>query len=241
MPDPGHLPSWLQANAWREIFARIFEGLDGKINVSPEWLVNPATNRRLKLDMLYPSIGVAVRFEGLQAKGQRKRPSLEEEVQQRSRDNARVALCEAHEIALIVIDSTDPEPKPIFQEIDRQLSRAGQRLKDKSLREKTQASRATATTISRRVKSMADLKLYADLWQDRQYQIPEPTASTSVKAIPDIFAEGMEVEHTAFGPGVVLAIAPSENDTLVTVDFITAGQKTLAASLVGDKLWPRQS
>jgi hypothetical protein len=49
----------------------------------------------------------------------------------------------------------------------------------------------------------------------------------------------MEVEHTAFGPGVVIAINPSGNDTLLTVDFITAGQKTLAASLVGDKLRPR--
>jgi hypothetical protein len=49
----------------------------------------------------------------------------------------------------------------------------------------------------------------------------------------------MEVEHTAFGPGVVIAATPSDDDTLVTVDFITAGQKTLMASLVADKLRPR--
>ena len=49
----------------------------------------------------------------------------------------------------------------------------------------------------------------------------------------------MEVEHIIFGPGVVLAVAPGDADTFVTVDFVTAGQKTLAASLIGDKLWPR--
>jgi hypothetical protein len=38
---------------------------------------------------------------------------------------------------------------------------------------------------------------------------------------------------------VVIAIAARDEDTFVTVDFLTAGQKTLAASLVGDKLAPR--
>jgi hypothetical protein len=49
----------------------------------------------------------------------------------------------------------------------------------------------------------------------------------------------MEVEHTSYGPGFVVAATPSDDDTLVTVDFITAGQKTFAASLVADKLRPR--
>ena len=50
----------------------------------------------------------------------------------------------------------------------------------------------------------------------------------------------MEVEHTHFGPGVVLSTKPQNGDTLITVDFVTAGQKTLAASLVGGKLLPRR-
>jgi hypothetical protein len=49
----------------------------------------------------------------------------------------------------------------------------------------------------------------------------------------------MEVEHTSYGPGFVVAATPNDGDTLVTVDFITAGQKTFAASLVADKLRPR--
>ena len=60
------LPVWLITNAWREILTRIFDGLEVKLNFSPEWLVNPATNRRLKLDMLCPQVGLAVRLEGLQ-------------------------------------------------------------------------------------------------------------------------------------------------------------------------------
>ena len=51
---------------WREVLARIFAGCDAKYAVTPEWLVNPDTGRRLKLDCLYPEIGVAVRFVGLE-------------------------------------------------------------------------------------------------------------------------------------------------------------------------------
>lgn len=239
MAQFSQLPMWLQTNAWREIFARIFQDVETKFNISPEWLVNPATNRRLKLDMLYPTLGVAVRFEGLQGKHQRRRPTLEEEVQQHTRDNARVVQCEAHGIALIVVDTHQPEPKTTFQEIDVQLSRAGQHLETTGHREAIRQARATAASISRRIKTLADLKLYADLWEDRQYKdIPPPEPATNPSSSVSHFTTGMSVEHTAFGPGVVLVVTPSEDDTLVTVDFVTAGQKTLAASLVGDKLRP---
>ena len=84
-----NLPIWAVTNAWREIFARIFEGEKVEFNITPEWLVNPATQRRLKLDLLYPELGVAVRFEGLEGKQRRRRPTLEEEAQQQVRDEAR--------------------------------------------------------------------------------------------------------------------------------------------------------
>ena len=83
------------------------------------------------------------------------------------------------------------------------------------------------------------MALYADLWQDRQYQEQRPISATRAAAPAITYKEGMEVEHTVFGPGVVLTTTPSNGDTLVTVDFITAGKKTLAASLVGSKLIPR--
>jgi hypothetical protein len=237
----GNLPTWLIMNGWREILARIFAEVETKLNVSPEWLINPATNRHLKLDLLYPELSVAVRFEGTEVKQRRQRLSLEEEAQQRVRDQARVDVCRAHGIDLILIDLTSNNPKVIFQEIDLALSRATQRIKSPDLLSRIQQARAAVTTISRQISSYSDFKLYAELWEDRQYQVTT-SAPTSTPTQPTIsFTPGMEVEHTTFGPGVILTTIPSGNDTLLTVDFITAGQKTLAASLVGDKLYPRKN
>ncbi len=234
------LPVWLQTNAWREIFARVFEGLKTELNISPEWLVNPATNRRLKLDFFYPEISVAVRFEGLQGKQRRQRPSLGEEVQQMTRDNARVELCRANGVELIVVDTLEDNPPLVFKSIDLSLSRAGaQTLPPKFITIIKQA-RATAASIARRIHTSKDLKMYADLWEDRQYKIAESCQQTVPPVLhPPHFREGMEVEHSTFGPGVVLTVSPNNGDTLLTVDFITAGQKTLMASLVGDKLVQR--
>ena len=57
-------------NGWREVLARIFDGFETEYGVTPEWLVNPDTNRRLKLDCLFPDVGVAVRFVGLERQHQ---------------------------------------------------------------------------------------------------------------------------------------------------------------------------
>ena len=69
--------AYLSVNAWREIFARVFDDPDLQSNVSPDWLINPATRRRLKLDYLCQSVGVAVRFAGLTGKGRRRRGDWE--------------------------------------------------------------------------------------------------------------------------------------------------------------------
>jgi hypothetical protein len=234
-----NLPTWQITNGWREILARIFAGLETKLNISPEWLVNPATNRRLKLDLLHPAIGVAVRFEGAEVKQRRRRLSLEEEAQQRVRDDARVEVCRAHGIDLILVDLSLETPKPIFRDIDMMLSRAGHRAQSVELSSIISRARATAASLARQAPDYHKFKLYADLWQDRQYQVITPSPGTAPAQRAVSFTVGMEVEHTAFGPGVVIAATPSDDDTLVTVDFITAGQKTLMASLVADKLRPR--
>jgi hypothetical protein len=239
MQKSSNLPGWLVTNAWREIFARIFESIEERINVSPEWLVNPVTNRRLKLDLLYPQIGVAIRFEGLQTKQRRQRPSLEEEELQQIRDRARHDVCRTHGVELIVVDTTAGDPKSVFQDLDLSLSRAKAQARDKELVRQIGQARASAAKLARQLKHPNDLKLYAELWEDRQFQISEPAqVSTPVGDIPD-YAVGMEVEHSSFGPGVIVATTLSNGDTLITVDFVTAGQKTLAASLVVDKLHPR--
>jgi hypothetical protein len=234
-----NLPIWAVTNAWREIFTRIFEGEKTEFNISPEWLVNPATHRRLKLDMLYPNIGVAVRFEGLQGKQRRQRPTMEEEAQQRVRDQARAEVCQAHGIQLVEVYLTSDRPEATFRQLDEALSRATQQARAEKQRQQIKTIRIAANTLARKIGSPADLALYADLWEDRQYQDHTPAQETPVKAPSVTYKEGMEVEHTVFGPGVVLGTTPSNGDILVTVDFITAGKKTLAASLVGDKLMPR--
>lgn len=234
-----NLPDWMEMNAWREILARIFAGVEAQLNITPEWLINPTTNRRLKLDILYPDLGIAVRFEGLKGKNQRRRLSLEEEDQLRTRQDARVEICQQHGIQLVVIESGIHKPSDVFRQIDTALSRAGQAVSDVDLSQRLRASRTTASALARKINSSTDLKVYADLWHDRQYQIPEPSRKPLAQreAIP--FAEGMEVEHEKFGSGIVLSVTPADGDTFVMVDFITAGQKTLAASLIGDKMIPK--
>lgn len=234
------IPVWQVANGWREIFARIFEHEETKLNVTPEWLVNPATKRRLKLDLLYPELGLAVRFEGLEGKQRRRRLSLEEEDQLQVRQDARIAMCEAHGIGLVVVDLAGDDPQAVFQQIDLALSQAGRRTAATIPPAGIKQLRAAAAALGRRVRGLGDLKLYADLWQDRQYQAPQPAPSTAAPTLPAVaFTTGMAVEHAVFGPGVVVKTTPSNGDILITVDFVTAGQKTLAASLVAGKLRPQ--
>ena len=80
--------TYLSVNAWREILARVFNDPDLQSNISPDWLINPATRRRLKLDYLCQSIGVAVRFSGLTGKG-RRRPGDRELLEEDQRDQIR--------------------------------------------------------------------------------------------------------------------------------------------------------
>src|SRR5512137_1808130 len=96
-------------NGWREVLARIFDGFETEYGVAPEWLVNPDTNRRLKLDCLFPDVGVAVRFVGLE--GNTKRRKSDQEVEDEAeRERTRADVCRAHGVVLITIDP-DGEPR----------------------------------------------------------------------------------------------------------------------------------
>ena len=94
---------YVEMNAWREILARIFEGFTEQDNVSPAWLINPATKRRLKLDKYFPEATIAIRFIGLTAKGQGRQSDWEvQETEQR--DQTRVELCRINGVQLVLID-----------------------------------------------------------------------------------------------------------------------------------------
>jgi hypothetical protein len=108
---------YLSISAWREILARTFTGYTEQDNVSPDWLVNPATNRKLKLDKFYPDAGIAVRFVGLTAKGQG-RQSDWEVLETEQRDQTRAELCRQNGVQLATIDPNED----IVKQMDSLLS-----------------------------------------------------------------------------------------------------------------------
>ena len=103
---------YISISTWREILARVFTGFAEQDNVSPEWLVNPATHRRLKLDKYYPEAGVAVRFVGLTAKGQG-RQSDWEVLENEQRDQTRAELCRLNGVQLVTVDPQEDLVKQV--------------------------------------------------------------------------------------------------------------------------------
>lgn len=235
----------ININAWREIIARIFEGFKETPNIVPDWLVNPATNRKLKLDLLYPEIGLAVRFEGLKVKGQSSRLTLDEEIQEREREEARLEVCREHGITLATLQLSTAEISEIFQTLETAMSRASRLLAQNqqlapasksALVEKLSRARGKAAQLKREITTEQALSTYSALWYDRQFKLEQeiPAHQPAKPALK--LAKGMEVEHSHFGAGVVVAVTPGENDTLITIDFFQAGQRTFMAGLLGDKI-----
>jgi hypothetical protein len=234
-------------NAWREILARVFAGFAERRDVSPDWLVNPDTNRRLKLDLVYPDIGVAVRFSGLHGGQRRRRPSLQEERQQDVRDQARTQLCQEHGITLVQLDLLNSEPGPTLQAIRMALSDASRRLAQgrrpqaerAMLLEQISQARSRLDEIGRRVRQASDLRVFADLWQDRQFAAVTPAPPASCEQAPILAYEtGMRVQHVSFGVGYVTRIRPDAIGQILTVLFEDGVERTFAAHLLGDKMAP---
>ncbi|HXF61424.1 MAG TPA: hypothetical protein VNK95_07395, partial [Caldilineaceae bacterium] len=205
-------------NAWREMLARVFADFTQQENVSPPWLVNPATRRRLKLDSYYPEAGIAVRFVGLKAKGQG-RQSDWELLEEEQRDQTRAELCQANGVQLFLVDPLEDAVKQLDTLI-RLLSRAGRVLaqSDRPVAEKSVwqprlgAARAKAEELRRLVARQPEQMLanLADSWRDREIglasslaplPLPTPTRTAVQQALH--LAEGQRVAHTKYGAGVV--------------------------------------
>lgn len=238
----------LNIMAWREILARTMQGFAVESDVSPAWLVNPATNRRLKLDLLYPEVGLAVRFVGLTAKGQPKQSDweLQEEAQ---RDQTREELCRQHGVELFLLDADHPHPGEQLQRLRTILSRLSRTLAqgDRPDQDKLTvmpllaAARSRLDEITRRVKRPEDLALFAELWRDRETaaiaaaRAPMPASAIKL-ARPLRLAEGARVQHARFGSGLVETVDPANGDPQITILFDSGEQRTFLASLVSDKL-----
>ena len=234
----------MQANAvngWREVLARIFAGLDAEYGLTPEWLVNPDTNRRLKLDYFFREIALAVRFVGLEG-GERRRPKSDDEVAAEiQREQTRAAVCREHGVVLVSID-TDAEPRAGLRGLEMGLARASAQLAQSStphdrkliLMPRLSEARRRAGEFTPRLKDPRTLNLYAEMWRDRQSDLASQAPAKAPPARRRSYRVGMAVEHERFGPGQITGVEPEDGDIKVTVDFVQAGVRSFYASLLDD-------
>lgn len=241
-------------SAWREIFARTFDGFHRQENVSPEWLVNPATKRRLKLDLYYPEIGFAVRFVGITAKGQG-RQSDWELLEEEQRDQTRAEICRQREVQLLLLEPLE-EPVKLMDMLARLLLRTFRRTSSldlptkerQKLLQQLDAARICADDLRSRINRAPEQMMnnLAASWRDREaglLEAPTPNESTAhnngaaqKNAPPIQFEPGQRIAHERFGEGVVTACIPEENDMRITILFDGDQERTFLASIVQDKL-----
>lgn len=249
------MSTYLHMNAWREILARGFDGQAMQPNVSPDWLINPATKRRLKLDYLFPGIDVAVRFTGLTAKGQGRRSdwdALEDE----QRDQTRVEMCKANGVQLAVIDPQD-DPVKQMDGLLTVLSRASRVVaqgdKEKAKKKKAMDDLAKVIAETNRIrgnlhtKPEQTLATLAESWRDREAGISTELQQSSTAAAQKVdtvkavrkfktLDEGQRVKHTSFGEGVITGLDGEGAEMRISILFDGDRERTFLAALVADKL-----
>lgn len=234
-------------NGWREVLARIMDGFETELGVTPEWLVNPETNRRLKLDYLFPDIGFAVRFIGLEGTQRKGRKSDEEIASEADREAARTTVCREHGVTLVSVDP-DGEPRVALRNLETGLARATAALaqngnvpyaKKQTLMPLLSLARRRAGEFTTKLDPAERLNIYAEMWWDRQANLAAQAPAQKTAAKPQPYRVGMSVYHAKFGPGEIIEIRPDGKDMAITVNFVTADVRTFLASLVGDKLMPQ--
>jgi len=231
--------------AWGEILARTLQGFEVEREISPVWLINPATKRRLKLDYFYPELGLAVRLVGLTAKGQPKQSDWEV-MEEAQRDQTREALCREHDVELFLLEIDHPHPNEQLQKLRLLLMRIAAAVEQsrrprgekQTLTAQIGAARDRLDGIVRRVKEPDDLAGFAELWRDREALNIPAAASTPAPTATHLLqlAEGRRVRHSRFGPGVITAVVPDGDDRQISVLFDGSEPRTFLASLLGDKL-----
>ncbi|MCP4168105.1 MAG: hypothetical protein GY759_19730 [Chloroflexi bacterium] len=244
------MSTYLYMMGWNEILARTLGRFQAQRNVSPDWLVNPSTKRKLKLDVLYPEIGIAVRFIGMQAKGSRRKSDWEA-LEDEARDNVRKELCRANGVDLILITPYDSYPSNQFRQISTTLAGASRRLAKSGrfrgkakLMEQLANARKQLDTIRPTIGKLDDLVPYAESWRDREAReladlhTPQPKTNGKRKrrGTSRAFKVGNRVEHDHFGRGTIIQVETKDDDSYLTVNFVTKGEKTLMASLAADKM-----
>lgn len=242
-------------SAWREILNRTFEGFQRQDNASPAWLINPATKRRLKLDIYYPEIGFAVRFVGLTAKGQG-RQSDWEVLEEEQRDQTRAELCRQNQVQLLLIEPLE-EPVKLMDTLARLLLRCFRGMDQSNLPEGERQRQLRRIDVARRqageLRSLIArqpeqmMQNLAAAGRDREAGLLELTRETESaptppkkKGPPIAFSVGQRLVHERFGEGVVTGCEPEKTsdgeDMRVTILFDADQERTFLASIVQDKL-----
>ncbi len=241
-------------NAWQEILARTFDGFEMQKDANPDWLVNPSTNRRLKLDRYYPEAGVGVRFADLTGRGQR-RQSEWELLEAQQRDQTRVELCRVNDVQLAVVYLME-DPLKQLDGLVRVLSRASRVLaqgnrpaaeKSRWMPELSEA-RIRASDIRARVAKDPNQMIanLAESWRDRETGAVSRLAASDdsetreqprpAKTGATEYASGQRVRHSHYGDGVITDLNGSGDDTTIAVLFDAAEPRNFLLSLVSDKL-----
>jgi hypothetical protein len=243
---------YLAMSAWREILARTFAGFVEQDNVSPEWLVNPSTRRKLKLDKYYPDAAIAVRFIGLTAKGQG-RQSDWEVMETEQRDQTRSELCRQNGVQLVTVDPSED----LVKQVDGLLSvlaRASRTLAQSSSpsahKSRWMPELATARDRAENLRSaivrnpeQMTINL-ADGWREREsgvaLELSSPSTAapklSSGAAANLVLSTGQRVRHLRFGEGVVTRIDGNGDGATVAILFDAAEERTFMAGLLYDKL-----
>lgn len=241
--------TYLNMNGWREILARIFDGFTDQDNISPEWLINPATRRRLKLDKFYPEAGIAVRFVGITAKGQ-PRQSDWDALESEQRDQTREELCRVNNVQLLLLNPLD-DPIKQLDNLIRMMGRAsrvlaqGQRPPGEKERWMPALSlaREQAGLLRTRVAQNPEqvMATLSENWRDREAGLlaqlqptPHPTPRKRAKALK--LEPGQRVRHERFGEGVVTGMQGENGDRQISILFDGASERTFLATLIADKI-----
>ncbi len=242
------VPSAVYWAGWREVLDQILAGFEVQENVSPPWLVNPHTKRRLKFDLYYPQLRLAVRFRGVSPAARRRRVSDQEMEAEALRDEVRRALAREHDVAFVVITVTAEDPRKELDRLHTALSTVTRRIVHASIPHERKVTMVDALREARerllalreRLRHPEALTVYADLRRDREtVALREARREAAHRASTPArrYRTGMRVRHSHFGEGVVVAVKEDgKGDQQVTVDFPTHGERTFLASLLGDKL-----
>jgi hypothetical protein len=165
------------ANAWLDIVARILGEFQTAENATPDWLVDGETGRRLKVDRLYPELGLTIRFKGSLSASRSAKLDEIDLLEEATRDEIRARLCRQAGVALVTIDAEGDAPGKVLAEICTALSAAARRIAQRRVAREAKlfllpriaSAKATCRRILSVVSLSEDLFSFAEAREGKQF------------------------------------------------------------------------